>query len=89
MVYAIPNLSDNGKRQINQFYHALAYNFETAIFLFIGIGVVGFQLEWSAMGPGLLIWSLIGISMGRWVNIYTMSRLSNLYRTKNIITREW
>jgi sodium/hydrogen exchanger 8 len=87
--YAIPNLSTSGKRQINSFYHALAYNFETTIFLFIGIGFIGFDLDWKAMGPGLLVWSIIGISAGRFVNIYCMTRLSNLYRSRTAISKEW
>lgn len=67
----------------------MAYNFETSIFLFIGIGVVGFDLAWSAMGAGLIIFSLIGVFFGRFVNIYLMTRLNNLYRPHHVITKEW
>lgn len=45
--YALPNLSDNGMKLLNRFYHIVAYNFENLVFLFIGIGMVGFDLAWK------------------------------------------
>jgi len=41
------------------------------------------------MGVGLLIFSFIGILLGRFVNIYCMSWLSNRYRTSTTISQEW
>jgi hypothetical protein len=31
----------------SSFYHSLAYNFENSVFIFIGVGFVGFDLNWS------------------------------------------
>ena len=53
--YAIPNLTEQGKNVINRFYKALAINFENLVFLFIGFGVIGFDLAWKEMGIGLFV----------------------------------
>lgn len=45
--YALPNLSESGMKLLNKFYHIVAYNFENLVFLFIGIGMVGFDLAWK------------------------------------------
>jgi sodium/hydrogen exchanger 8 len=74
---------------LNHFYHALAYNFETLVFLLIGIGAVGFDLAWSEMGVGLAIFSLTSIFLARYANIELISRVANLYRSKDKITKQW
>ena len=45
--YALPNITESGKRINKRFYHTLAYNFENLVFLFIGIGIVSFDLAWK------------------------------------------
>ena len=45
--YAIPNLGPDGRKLTSSFYHSLAYNFENSVFIFIGVGFVGFNLNWS------------------------------------------
>ena len=46
-------------------------------------------MAWTAMGVGLIIWSVIGVGLGRFANIYLISKVSNLYRSRVIITKEW
>ena len=45
--YALPNITSTGKKINERFYHTLAYNFENLVFLFIGIGIVSFNLYWK------------------------------------------
>ena len=40
--YALPNLSVNGKKSLLRIYNSLAHTFEDLVFLFIGIGLIGF-----------------------------------------------
>ena len=79
--YALPNMSDTGRKVVNRLYHTMAYNFENLVFLFIGIGVVGFDLAWDEMGIGLFVCVFFAISFARYANIRLMSKLANKYRT--------
>lgn len=54
--YAIPNLSKSGRKvlikfnynkSISKIYHSLSFTFENLTFLFIGIGLIGFDLYWD------------------------------------------
>lgn len=87
--YALPNLSDNGKlviiiyinlKLLNKFYHVLAYNFENLVFLFIGIGMVGYQLAWKETGIALVITAIIIVYLARFTNIRGISFILNLSR---------
>ena len=40
--YALPNLSVNGRKSLLRIYNSLAHAFEDLVFLFIGIGLIGF-----------------------------------------------
>ena len=83
--YALPNLSESGKALLNKFYHLLAYNFENIVFLFIGLGMVGFNLAFKEMGIGLCICALIIITIARYLNIRGVSYLLNISRSDNHI----
>lgn len=58
---------------MNSFYHSLAYNFENLVFLFIGIGFIGFNLSWEKTGVGLIITTFVAIILGRYANIYIIT----------------
>ncbi|CAD8118443.1 unnamed protein product [Paramecium sonneborni] len=83
--YALPNLSESGKELLNKFYHILSYNFENLVFLFIGIGMVGYDLAWSEMGIILGISIIIIVVFARLINIKINSFILNRYRQDNFI----
>ncbi|CAD8098143.1 unnamed protein product [Paramecium primaurelia] len=83
--YALPNLSESGKELLNKFYHILSYNFENLVFLFIGIGVVGYDLAWNEMGIVLAISSILIVIVARFINIKIVSFILNRYRHDNFI----
>lgn len=58
----------------------MAYNFENLVFLFIGIGIVGFDLAWKEMGVGLGIGALLIVMLARFGNISGISYLLNCSR---------
>lgn len=45
--YALPNITLTGKKINERFYSTLSHNFENLVFLFIGIGIVSFNLYWK------------------------------------------
>ncbi|KRX04262.1 hypothetical protein PPERSA_11386 [Pseudocohnilembus persalinus] len=49
--YTMPNVTEQGKAINKRFYHTLAYNFENLVFLFIGIGIISFDLAWELRHP--------------------------------------
>lgn len=75
--YALPNLTENGKSLLNKFYHFLAYNFENLVFLFIGIGMVGFNFEWIRTGVGLAVSTVIIVLVARFANVKIISGILN------------
>jgi len=42
--YAYPNVTEISRNSNKKLYHVLAYNSENIVFLFIGIGIVSFDL---------------------------------------------
>lgn len=87
--YAVPNLDSQSIRLTYTFYHSIAYNFENSIFLFIGIGIVGFDLAWASTGAGLILTALVAITLGRICNLLLMTRICNYYRNVNFINLDW
>jgi len=45
--YALPNVSVNGRKVNKRLYSTLSYTFENLVFMFIGIGLVSFDLAWE------------------------------------------
>lgn len=45
--YTLRNVSANSRKVNNRLYHTFAYNCENIVFIFIGIGVVSFDLAWE------------------------------------------
>ncbi|CAD8124125.1 unnamed protein product [Paramecium sonneborni] len=83
--YALPNLSESGNQLLNKFYHILSYNFENLVFLFIGIGMVGYDLAWNEMGIILAISIIFIVILARFINIKINSFILNRYRHANFI----
>ena len=44
--YTIPNTNELSKKEFTKFYEIIAHIFENSVFIFIGIGVIGFDLPW-------------------------------------------
>lgn len=63
----------------------MSYNFENLVFLFIGIGVVGYDLAWNEMGIVLAISSILIVIVARFINIKIVSFILNRYRHDNFI----
>ena len=45
--YALPNLTQQGQKQIKRFYNVVAYNFENLVFVFIGMSLFGYNLQFK------------------------------------------
>ncbi|CAD8044287.1 unnamed protein product [Paramecium primaurelia] len=85
--YAIPNLSKSGRKSISKTYHSLSSTFENLTFLFIGIGLIGFDLYWDQMGVGLFLITFFAILFARLANIVSMSFIANWFRSANKINK--
>ena len=83
--YALPNLSANGRKSLLRIYNSLAHTFEDLIFLFIGIGLIGFQLAWREMGAGLFLVTFIAIQVARFANITLSCVIANKFRNRSKI----
>lgn len=53
--YTIPNTNDNSKKEFTKFYEIIAHIFENSVFIFIGIGLLGFDLPWQKTGIGIIV----------------------------------
>lgn len=85
--YAIPNLSKSGRKSISKIYHSMSSIFENLTFLFIGIGLIGFDLYWNEMGAGLFLITFFAILFARLANIVSMSFIANWFRSTNKINK--
>ena len=45
--YSLPNVTEAGKRVNKRLYHTVAYICENLVFVFIGVGIVAFDLPWK------------------------------------------
>ncbi|EAS03124.2 transporter, monovalent cation:proton antiporter-2 (CPA2) family protein (macronuclear) [Tetrahymena thermophila SB210] len=85
--YALPNVSENSRKVNKKLYNTLAYTFENLVFIFIGIGLVSFDLAWKEMGASLFILGFLIINLARYFNIEIITYMLNRYRTKNKINK--
>ncbi|KAL4493449.1 hypothetical protein ABPG72_007457 [Tetrahymena utriculariae] len=85
--YALPNVSENSRKVNKKLYHTLAYTFENLVFIFIGIGLVSFDLAWKETGVSLFILGFLIINLARYFNIEIITYMLNRYRAKNKVNK--
>lgn len=84
--YALPNLSQPGKRLTQKLYLTLSSTFEHLVFLFIGIGFFSFDHQWRKMGVFIFIITPIIITFARFSQVKLICKLLNKFRRKGTIT---
>lgn len=85
--YAAPNLSRTSKEVAKVAIEAISYTAETVVFLFLGIGVFTFEAKYSEVSVLTIILGIINVNFARFVNIWSVSKIVNRYRSdKNKVT---
>ena len=80
--YTYRNLTEESRTRTLQTFELLNFLAETFIFSYIGLSVFAFtNHQWNA---GFIGWSFMAIQVGRALNIYPLSLLLNMGRTRTI-----
>eukprot|EP00919_Chromeraceae_sp_WS-2016_P062275 GHVR01147476.1.p1 GENE.GHVR01147476.1~~GHVR01147476.1.p1 ORF type:complete len:665 (-),score=58.10 GHVR01147476.1:891-2885(-) len=82
--YTVPNLSDPGKLVAKSVFSALAFLSETVVFVFLGLAVFSFNQEWGHVG--MLLCTLIVVSLARVVSVYSTAAVVNVFRRNDKIS---
>ena len=85
--YTRPNLSEGTQVVVGKAYTAFSHAAENLVFIFLGMGAFSFKLPFQSIGLGLAIMTILGILLGRVVNIVVCSLIVNAFRTHNKVTR--
>lgn len=59
----------------------VAHLTETTVFLFLGIGFFTFNHPYKEMGIGTILVTLFNLNIARFLNIFTVSKIVNKYRS--------
>lgn len=78
--YALLNVDSSVKKLNKKLYHTLAYSCENLVFLFMGIGLVSFELAWSKAGFWLIFFACLILLFARFINIVSISFILNRTR---------
>lgn len=84
--YALPNMSESGKKMTHSIYSAAGSTFENLSFMFIGIGFFSFNHDWQNLGVMIFVVSFIAITAARFIQIYLLSWIINRFRDTRQIT---
>ena len=84
--YATPNISSTSKKVLKMGYETLAYSAETVVFIFLGLGLFAFNHPYEQMGFFTFFFTIINLSIARFLNVYFVSWLANKGRSKNKIS---
>lgn len=80
--YTYKNLTQESRIRTLQTFELMNFLAENFIFTYIGLSVFAFTgHQWN---PGFIAWSFFSIMVGRFLNIYPLSFLLNLGRTRTI-----
>ncbi|XP_050398402.1 sodium/hydrogen exchanger 7 isoform X4 [Patella vulgata] len=80
--YTYNNLSLESKQRTKQLFELANFLAENFVFLYIGVSVFTFEaLKWHA---GFIFTAILGIIVGRFLNVYPVSFLLNLGRSNKI-----
>jgi len=83
--YTTPNLSKETREAVQAASKTFAFLSETSVFIFMGMALFTFKLQFD--------WKLIGFVVlfciiGRAMNVFPLSLISNIYRTNKIAYRD-
>jgi len=87
--YALPNLSEPGKRLTRKLYSTMGTAFENLVFIFMGFGFFTFPISFENVGYALLIFSFVIIIFSRFVQIKLLSTILNNFRTQSKINERF
>lgn len=80
--YTYKNLTEESRVRSIQTFELMNFLAENFIFTYIGLSVFAFTgHQWN---PGFIAWTFLAIIVGRFLNIYPLSFLLNLGRTRTI-----
>lgn len=82
--YAQPNLSDLSKAVVGRGYSVVAHAAETLVFIFLGIGLLSFDLPFKQTGTILSIGSVAFCLIGRALNVLLNCGLLNQFRSHKL-----
>ena len=77
--YSLPNLTPSSAASVGHAYEVVAHASETLIFVFVGMGVFSFNLQFERMGVALFFWMLFAVFFARGANILLNSACINYF----------
>ena len=80
--YCMPNVESVHKHLLGHVYHAIAYSFETLVFVFLGMGLFAFKHPFSIIGWTGIIFPIILFNVARFLNVVIVSCLINCYKKR-------
>ncbi|CAD8143106.1 unnamed protein product [Paramecium octaurelia] len=83
--YTIPNTNELSKKEFTKFYEIIAHIFENSVFIFIGIGVIGFNLPYKETGFGIVISTFLAINLSRYFFVFVITKFANQFRSIHTI----
>ena len=81
--YATPNISSTSRRVLKTGYETIAYSAETTAFIFLGIGLFAFDHPYEEMGLWMVIFTILNLTLARFINVWVVSFFVNRFRTNN------
>ena len=80
--YTFKNLTEESRTRTLQTFQLINFLAENFIFSYIGLSVFAFTShQWN---PGFIAWSFMSIQIGRLLNVYPLTFILNLGRTRKI-----
>lgn len=84
--YTRPNLSEGTLSVVDKAYTIFSHAAENLVFIFLGMGAFSFKLPFNSITSELALMSLLGILLGRMVNIAVCSGIVNALRRSSKAT---
>jgi sodium/hydrogen exchanger 8 len=84
--YATPNILNSSKKVLKMGYETVAYSAETLVFIFLGLGLFAFKHPYEETGFCMILFTIINLSIARFLNIWIVSWIVNKFRTEHLIT---
>ncbi|XP_052816436.1 sodium/hydrogen exchanger 8-like isoform X2 [Mya arenaria] len=83
--YTHHNLSPVTQITVQHTFRTIAFMAETCMFAYLGMAIFSFKL---VVKPSLIIWAIVLILLGRAVNIFPLSFISNYFREHKITKKQ-
>lgn len=80
--YANSSLTETSLETVRKSWHGMAYTFETAVFLFLGLGMFGFDHPYGSVPPMFLVCFFANLLLARAANILITTWIVNCGRSR-------